>query len=66
MSGTPKRKQSVYFPEDMIAEIELEARRQDRTFSWIVQRSWLVARDEIRRYPSINDPEPPQGGSEKN
>lgn len=58
MSGTPKRKQSVYFPEDMIAEIEAEARRQDRTFSWIVQRAWLVARDEIRRYPSINDPDP--------
>lgn len=65
MSGTPKRKQSVYFPEDMIAEIEAEARRQDRTFSWIVQRSWLVARDEIRRYPSINDPEPSPAATEK-
>ena len=51
-----KRKQSVYFPVDMLDEIQKEALRQDRTVSWIVQRAWKIARDEILLYPSINDP----------
>ena len=51
-----KRKQSVYFPVDMLDEIQKEALRQDRTVSWIVQRAWKIARDENLLYPSINDP----------
>lgn len=51
-----KRKQSVYFPVDMLDEIQREALRQDRTVSWIVQRAWKIAREEILLYPSINDP----------
>ena len=47
----------------MLDEIQLEALRQDRTVSWIVQRAWLVARDEIMGYPSINDPSVPEDGS---
>ncbi|MCL2324940.1 MAG: TIGR04563 family protein [Proteobacteria bacterium] len=50
-----KRKQSVYFPVDMLDEIQKEALRQDRTVSWIVQRAWKIAREEILLYPSIND-----------
>ena len=30
MAGTDKRKQSLYFPEDMLREIQEEANRQDR------------------------------------
>ena len=55
-SKSDKRKQSVYFPVDMLDEIQKEAIRQDRTVSWIVQRAWKIARDEILLYPSINDP----------
>lgn len=51
-----KRKQSLYFPAEMLEEIEFEAKRQDRSLSWIVQRAWLIARDKIKEYPSINDP----------
>jgi len=29
MAGTDKRKQSLYFPEDMLREIQEEANRQD-------------------------------------
>ncbi len=53
-----KRKQSVYFPVDMLDEIQREALRQDRTVSWIVQRAWKIAREEILKYPSINDNDP--------
>ena len=54
MAGSDKRKQSLYFPEDMLKEIE-EATRQDRSLSWIVQKAWKIARNEIRRYPSVNE-----------
>ena len=52
---TDKRKQSLYFPEDMLREIQLEANRQDRSLSWIVQQAWRIARTEIMRFPSVND-----------
>jgi uncharacterized small protein (TIGR04563 family) len=55
MSRTDKRKQSLYFPEDMLREIQIEANRQDRSLSWIVQQAWRIARAEIMRFPSVND-----------
>jgi uncharacterized small protein (TIGR04563 family) len=55
MAGSDKRKQSLYFPEDMLKEIQEEAQRQDRSLSWIVQKAWRIARKEIMRYPSVND-----------
>jgi len=50
-----KRKQSLYFPEDMLKEIQEEANRQDRSLSWVVQQAWRIARSEITRFPSVND-----------
>ena len=55
MSTTDHRKQSLYFPEDMLHEIQREAERQDRSISWIVQQAWKIARAEIRKLPSVND-----------
>ena len=55
MSNTDSRKQSLYFPEEMLAEIQREANRQDRSLSWIVQQAWKIARSEIRKLPSVND-----------
>ena len=55
MAGSDKRKQSLYFPEDMLKEIQEVATRQDRSLSWIVQKAWKIARIEIQKYPSIND-----------
>jgi len=71
MPGTDNRKQSLYFPEDMLEEIQREAVRQDRSISWIVQQAWKVARGDIRKMPSVNDviaprasvPPPPSGAN---
>ena len=52
---TDKRKQSLYFPEDMLSEIQEEAKRQDRSLSWIVQKAWRRARADIMKIPSTND-----------
>jgi uncharacterized small protein (TIGR04563 family) len=55
MAATDHRKQSLYFPEDMLEEIQREATRQDRSLSWIVQQAWKVARADLRKMPSPND-----------
>lgn len=48
---TDKRKQSLYFSEDMLQEIVAEAHRLDRSLSWVVQRAWKIARNEIKKMP---------------
>ena len=55
MATTDHRKQSLYFPEEMLREIEVEAERQDRSLSWIVQQAWKIARAELKKIPSPND-----------
>lgn len=55
MSGTDKRKQSLYFPSDMLQEIQQEAARLDRSLSWIVQQAWKRARARMTEFPSSND-----------
>ncbi len=55
MSQSDKRKQSLYFPETMLAEIQLEAMRLDRSLSWVMQRAWKLSRQDIRKLPSVND-----------
>lgn len=51
MSGQDHRKASLYFPEDMIREIEREARRLDRSQSWLMQQAWRYAREKIFALP---------------
>jgi len=55
LAKSDKRKQSLYFPEQMLNEIQFEANRQDRSLSWIVQKAWQIARADIAKYPSVND-----------
>ncbi len=55
MSATDKRKQSLYFPESMLQDIQHEAARLDRSLSWIVQRCVKLGLTEIRKLPSVND-----------
>lgn len=50
--STDKRKQSLYFPDDMLKEIQDEAKRLDRSYSWVVQKAWEVARARIAQLPS--------------
>lgn len=53
MGGSDKRKQSLYFPEEMLREIQEEATRQDRSLSWIVQKAWKAAHKDIMNIPSV-------------
>lgn len=55
MSHTDKRKQSLYFPEEMLEEIKHEAARLDRSLSWIVQRCWNISRAKLKEFPSTTE-----------
>ena len=52
--STDKRKQSLYFPESMLKEIQREADRRDRALSWIVQRCIKVGLPDLRKLPSTD------------
>lgn len=56
-SKSDKRKQSLYFPETMLEEIQKEAQRLQRSMSWVVQRAWKHARKDIKGIPGSNEPE---------
>jgi uncharacterized small protein (TIGR04563 family) len=53
--ASDKRKQSLYFPEEMLREIQSEATRQDRSLSWIMQRAWRTAREMVAKMPGTED-----------
>ena len=55
--ASDKRKQSLYFPADMLKEIQREASRQDRSLSWVVQKAWKLARIELAKFPSSGEPD---------
>jgi uncharacterized small protein (TIGR04563 family) len=38
----------------MLQEIAAEARRLDRSLSWVVQRAWKAARQDIKKLPSTD------------
>jgi uncharacterized small protein (TIGR04563 family) len=58
--STDKRKQSLYFPESMLKDIQREADRLDRSLSWIVQRCIRVALADLRKLPSTDSPAVPE------
>jgi uncharacterized small protein (TIGR04563 family) len=42
MSAPGKRKLSIYIPEFVLREMEIEARRLDRPLSWLIHRAWRI------------------------
>ena len=59
MAPTDKRKQSLYFPEEMLREIQEEATRQDRSLSWIIQQAWRSASGKMAKLPGMDEIAPP-------
>ena len=60
---TDKRKQSLYFPEEMLREIQEEATRQDRSLSWIMQQAWRAARERVAKIPGTDELGHPAGNA---
>ncbi|MBQ1926231.1 MAG: TIGR04563 family protein [Proteobacteria bacterium] len=53
-----KQKLTLYFPPELLEEARTEALRQERTVSWILQKAWEFARNEIHKMPGADDPLP--------
>ena len=54
-SKLEKRKQSLYFPVDMLDEMQKEAERLERPISWVIQQAWKLSKEAIGSYPGVND-----------
>jgi uncharacterized small protein (TIGR04563 family) len=48
-----KRKQSLYFTAEMLREIEAQARRLDRSMSWVVKYAWMHGKCALEKLPSM-------------
>lgn len=55
MKTPEKRKQSLYFPVDMLDDMQKEADRLERPVSWVMQQAWKLSKDIIGSYPGVND-----------
>jgi uncharacterized small protein (TIGR04563 family) len=54
-----KRKQSLYFPELMLADLQREADRLERSLSWVVQRCVRGGLSTLEKLPSTQEAAPP-------
>jgi len=54
--GGDKRKQTLYFPEAMLEEIQDEAVRIDSSLSFVVQAAYVHAREAIAALPTVREP----------
>ena len=55
--STDKRKQSLYFPEAMLTELQREADRLERSLSWVVQRCVRTGLPSLTKQASTQTPE---------
>lgn len=51
----PGAKTSVYLDQRVLEAIREEASRQDRSISFIISQSWLIAQETLRGYPGMRD-----------
>jgi uncharacterized small protein (TIGR04563 family) len=49
------RRQALYFPTEMLGELQAQAMRQDRSISWLIQQAWRIGRTELQRVPGTTD-----------
>jgi len=49
------RRQSLYFPSEMLEELQREGNRLDRSISWLIQQSWKIAKNELHKIPATTD-----------
>lgn len=59
--STDKRKQSLYFPEAMLTDLQREADRLERSLSWVVQRCVRAGLPSLGKQASTPEPSRPDG-----
>ena len=53
-SKPERRKQSLYFPSEMVEEIKEAADMHGISVSRVVQRAWHMAKGTIKTYPGVD------------
>ena len=53
-----KEKVTLYLPGNLLQEAKAEAERQDRSLSWLLQRAWMIAREQLQDVPGVQDYSP--------
>jgi uncharacterized small protein (TIGR04563 family) len=46
-------KVSIYIPAAMVESLTQEARRQDRSVSWLLRKAWHVAQPTVAKLPGV-------------
>lgn len=54
-NAADNRKQSLYFPGDIVERAKAEAVRLDRSLSWVFQKAFKIAEAELNALPSAGD-----------
>lgn len=50
-------KQSLYFPNEVLADMKNESARLDRSLSWTLARAWAIAKADIAKMQSVSSDE---------
>lgn len=50
-------RQGLYVPKQMAQDLAREAKRLQRSKSWLMQRAWRIARERIAEFPPVEDDE---------
>jgi uncharacterized small protein (TIGR04563 family) len=48
-------KMSLYIPGEVLADIRAEARRQQRSVSWLIRHAWRLARKSMDALPGAQE-----------
>ena len=48
-----KNRKTIYLSNEILEELEVESKRQDRTVSWLLKRAWLESREKIKKYAEV-------------
>jgi uncharacterized small protein (TIGR04563 family) len=52
---TRGEKLSLYIPGEVLADIRAEARRQQRSVSWLIRNAWRFARKSMDALPAAHE-----------
>jgi len=61
MADHSGNKQSIYIKDDMLDEITAEAKRLDRSISWVLAHLWKRGSSIIKQMPGVDEFEVKKG-----
>lgn len=50
-----KKKLTLYVSEDLLTETKVEALRQDRSISWILEQAWRLSKERLKTLPGVEE-----------